>query len=246
MQYLYGLIGFPLSHSFSKRYFTEKFAEMGIANEHRYELFEMEDYNQLPKLIEEYPTLRGLNVTIPHKLNVQQFLDEINDAAKRIGAVNVIKITPDKRLIGFNSDYFGFKNALVEMIGDDAKLNALILGNGGAAKAVKVALEDLGIGYKVVSRSPKENEWSYEDLKGKLADYKLIINTTPLGTYPKVETCPPIPYEELTASHYLSDLVYNPEITLFMQKGMDTGAKVQNGYRMLVLQAEKSWEIWNA
>lgn len=246
MSNLYGLIGFPLTHSFSKRYFTEKFAEMGISEEHRYELFEMEDYNQLPQLIASQPTLRGLNVTIPHKLNVIQFLDEINDAAKRIGAVNVIKITPERRLIGYNSDYFGFRNALLEMIGENTQLNALILGNGGAAKAVKVALEDLGIVYKVVSRTPTENELLYTDLKGKLTDYKLIINTTPLGTYPKTDTCPAIPYDELTSAHYLSDLVYNPETTLFMQKGLDAGATVQNGYRMLVLQAEKSWEIWNS
>jgi shikimate dehydrogenase len=242
----YGLIGFPLTHSFSKRYFTEKFVEMGISDTHHYELFELQDYTQLPQLVQNQPDLRGLNVTIPHKQNVLPYLDEITDAARRIGAVNVIKITNDKRLIGYNSDYYGFRLALEELLPANYKgIKALVLGNGGAAKAVKVALEDMGILYETVTRKPEENTILYANLKDYISDNQLLINTTPLGTYPDTITCPALPYELLTEKHYLFDLVYNPETTLFMQKGIDQGAAVKNGYRMLVLQAEKSWEIWN-
>lgn len=242
----YGLIGFPLTHSFSKRYFTEKFVEMGISDTHHYELFELQDYTQLPQLVQNQPDLRGLNVTIPHKQNVLPYLDEITDAARRIGAVNVIKITNDKRLIGYNSDYYGFRLALEELLPANYKdIKALVLGNGGAAKAVKVALEDMGILYETVTRKPEENTILYANVKDYISDNQLLINTTPLGTYPDTTTCPALPYELLTEKHYLFDLVYNPETTLFMQKGLDKGAAVKNGYRMLVLQAEKSWEIWN-
>lgn len=242
----YGLIGFPLTHSFSKKYFTEKFEQLNISDLHCYELFEMEDFNELPALLAKHPDLRGLNVTIPHKQNVQQFLDEIDSAAKRIGAVNVIKIS-DKKLIGYNSDHYGFKRSLKEVLKSSRKKpkKALILGNGGAAKAVKVALEDMGIAYLTVSRSPSGKSINYEEAAELVKSHKLIVNTTPLGTFPKTDACPDIPYEELTPDHILYDLVYNPAETLFLKHGIQKKATVINGYRMLVLQAERSWEIWN-
>lgn len=245
--HLFGLIGFPLTHSFSKKYFTEKFADLGISESHRYELFELEDFNELPRLVAENPDLKGLNVTIPHKQNVQQFLTEIDGAAQKIGAVNVIKISDNGKLIGYNSDYYGFRKSLEEAFvatGKTAK-NALVLGNGGAAQAIKVALEDMGIAYKTVSRNASATNLSYADATALVATCQLIVNTTPLGTFPKTEAFPDIPYEKLTSNHFLFDLVYNPAETLFMKKGKQQGATTLNGYRMLVLQAEKSWEIWN-
>lgn len=243
----YGLIGFPLTHSFSKKYFTEKFEQLKIANTHCYELFEMEDFNELPALFANYPDLRGLNVTIPHKQNVQQFLDEIDSAAERIGAVNVIKIS-DGKLTGYNSDHYGFKRSLKEVLKSSGKKpkKALILGNGGAAKAVKVALEGMGVAYLTVSRSPSGKSINYEEAAELVKSYKLIVNTTPLGTFPKTDACPDIPYEDLTSEHILYDLVYNPAETLFLKHGIQKKATVINGYRMLVLQAERSWDIWNA
>lgn len=244
---LYGLIGFPLTHSFSKKFFTEKFEREGISGDNRYELFEMEDYTDLLDVVEANPDLRGINVTIPHKQNVLNLLDDIDEAAERIGAVNVIKITEDQQLIGFNSDYYGFSLSLEETLEDSGKFvdNALILGDGGAAKAVKVALEDMEIDYKVVSRSPGEKSISYADLPDLISSHQLIINATPLGTFPNETTFPDIPYDQLTADHVLFDLVYNPAETVFLQKGKAQGATVVNGHRMLILQAEKSWEIWN-
>jgi shikimate dehydrogenase len=241
----FGLIGYPLSHSFSKKYFTEKFRQMGISDSYQYDLFEIPDIHSLPKIIEETEGLTGLNVTIPHKLNVIPFLSEIDPAAKKIGAVNVIKVSEDKKLKGYNSDYYGFKRSLQEFIENAEGLKALVLGNGGAAKAVLVALDDLNIPYKLVSRNPSGNAISYAEANGLLKEYKLIINCTPLGTYPNVYSSPEIDYEKLTSDHYLYDLVYNPEVTQFMAKGKTMGAKAISGYNMLVYQAEKSWEIWN-
>jgi shikimate dehydrogenase len=243
----YGLIGFPLTHSFSKKYFTEKFDQLCISASNCYELFEIEDYSLLPDLIAKYPDLKGLNVTIPHKQSVQQFLHEIDPAAQRIGAVNVIKIS-DGKLTGYNSDHYGFKRSLKEVMKSSGKKpkKALILGNGGAAKAVKVALEDIGIAYLTVSRSPSGKSINYQEAAELVNSHKLIINTTPLGTFPKTDACPDLPYENLTADHILYDLVYNPAETLFMKHGAQKKATVLNGYRMLVLQAERSWEIWNS
>lgn len=242
----YGLIGFPLTHSFSKKYFTEKFEQLNISESHCYELFEMENHTDFPNLITRHPDLRGLNITIPHKQNVQQYLDHIDSAAARIGAVNVIKIL-DGKLTGYNSDHYGFKHSLEEAFDSSVKKpeKALILGNGGAAKAVKVALEDLNISYLTVSRSPSTESISYQEAAELVASHKLIVNTTPLGTFPKTEACPDLPYEKLTADHILYDLVYNPAETLFLKHGIQKTATVLNGYRMLVLQAERSWEIWN-
>jgi shikimate dehydrogenase len=267
---LFGLIGYPLTHSFSKGYFTEKFEKLGISDSHLYEKFEMADVTQsLPDLIAQNPDLEGINVTIPHKQNVIPFLNEIDDAAKRIGAVNVIKIsrntqnTPlsigrgvggEVHLKGFNSDYYGFQNSLLEQRpfslperSRRERERALVLGDGGAAKAIKVALEDLNIDYKIVARRRITAETIlFEELDQTIIEsHQLIVNTTPLGTYPKSDECPEIPYQYLNSSHFLYDLVYNPAETLFMKKGIEQGAKAMNGLRMLHLQAEKSWDIWN-
>ncbi|MBX2952009.1 MAG: shikimate dehydrogenase [Leadbetterella sp.] len=242
----FGLIGFPLTHSFSKRYFTEKFEATGLTGTHRYDLFEIEDIRALPAILAETEGLRGLNVTIPHKLNVLPYLSEIDPAAERIGAVNVLKIQADGRLKGYNSDYYGFRRSLEEFLAGAKPLNALVLGNGGAARAIRVALDDMGIPYKLVSRTAGDDRISYPEANTLLEDHTLIINCTPLGTYPKTDTAPEIDYEQLSSAHFLYDLVYNPEETLFMKKGKAQGAKTINGYQMLVYQAEKSWDIWNS
>lgn len=241
----FGLIGFPLGHSFSKKYFSEKFEQLGIAGENRYELLEMERIADLPAILKNHPDLVGLNVTIPHKINVLPFLSEIDAAAKKIGAVNVIKVKNGGKLKGFNSDFYGFKRSLEEFLDSDLSIKALVLGTGGASKSAVVALEHLKIPYKLVSRSAKDGAISYEEANGLLEQYRLIINCTPLGTFPKIETFPEIDYQKIGSDYYLYDLVYNPEETEFMKKGVARGAKVENGYKMLVYQAEKSWEIWN-
>ncbi|MFN4147000.1 MAG: shikimate dehydrogenase family protein [Runella sp.] len=247
---VFGLIGFPLKHSFSKKYFTEKFERENIKN-CRYELFELPEYQAFRSLLEAQPDLVGLNVTIPHKQNVMPFLDELDAAsAARIGAVNTIKILPDGRLKGYNTDYYGFKTSLenwLNSLGIEAHaLRALVLGNGGAAKAVKTALEDLGIDFQTVSRQANHGVLSYADIDAIiLTYYHLIINTSPVGTYPDVETAPDLPYSLLTSAHLLYDLVYNPAETAFLRKGAAQGAATHNGLAMLHLQAEKAWEIWN-
>lgn len=242
----FGLLGKKLSHSFSKKYFTEKFERENI-KETVYELFEIPSIDDFSQLIEHQESLKGLNVTIPYKMEVFPFLHEIDPAAARIGAVNVIKIQENKRLKGYNSDYYGFKLSLEKFLAGNTNVKALILGTGGASKAVKIALEDLDIPYLYVSRhSEKPDILTYEQLDKEIfSSYHLIINTTPLGMYPLIETCPKLPYHLLGENHYLYDLVYNPENTLFMQKGAEKGAKTTNGLEMLYLQAEKSWEIWN-
>lgn len=241
---LYGLIGFPLTHSFSKKYFTEKFERENIADS-KYDLFEISEAEKVLEVIKNNPDLRGLNVTIPHKETVISFLDEIDPAAKAIGAVNVVKINNGK-LKGYNSDYYGFKQSLEELIEGSKDLKALILGTGGAAKAVKAALEALNIPYVFVSRKKEAGNFTYAEINEKLlSEYKLIINTSPLGMYPKIDTFPDLPYQYLTPGHFLFDLVYNPEETAFMKKGAEKGAKTRNGLEMLHLQAEKAWEIWN-
>jgi shikimate dehydrogenase len=246
---LYGLIGYPLTHSFSKRYFTDKFAREKI-KESSYELFEMKSLEELPALMKRKTDLRGLNVTIPYKKDVIAYLDDLDDAsAERIGAVNTIKIYADGSTKGFNTDYYGFRQSLVEWLdrrGEScSNFQALVLGNGGAAKAVIVALQDLHVPFQVVSRQKGENSLMYEELSEEiLSSHLLIINTTPLGTFPNTEECPLLPYQFITKKHYLYDLVYNPAETLFLTKGAEKGAATQNGLKMLQLQAEKSWEIW--
>jgi len=242
----FGLVGFPLSHSFSKKYFTEKFQELGISESYQYNLYEIEDIAELRNIVKNTEGLKGLNVTIPYKIDVKLLLNEIDSAAERIGAVNVIKISDDKKLIGYNSDYFGFRKSLEAFLGNAKGIKALVLGNGGAAKAVCVALEDMEIEYKLVSRRVVDDTINYRKANELLAETKLIINCTPLGTYPNVTSFPDLDYENIGNGHFCFDLVYNPSETKFLQKSKANGAKTINGYDMLVYQAEKSWEIWNS
>ncbi len=240
----YGLVGFPLGHSFSKRYFENKFQQEGV--EAKFLNFEMQDIAEFPQMLEQNPNLRGLSVTIPHKEKIIPFLDEIDSSAKAIGAVNSVKITGEGKTIGYNTDYYGFGKSLDAFL-PEAEYKALILGSGGASKAVAYALNLRNIPYQIVSRTAGERRCSYAELNAEIVkEYHLIINTTPLGTFPNNETFPDIPYHFLTSEHFLFDLVYNPEETTFMSKGKQHGANVKNGYEMLVYQAERSWELWNA
>ncbi len=242
----YGLIGYPLSHSFSRQYFTEKFAAEGLCN-HIYENFELEDIWQLPALLEEHPDLCGLNVTIPHKEAVVPYLDWLEDSASRVGAVNTIKISRG-RLSGYNTDYYGFRQSLLNWLPDEpAAYRALVLGSGGAAKAVAAVLEELGITYLIVSRKQQSGQLVYDDLPANkiLPHTPLLINTTPLGMHPHTASCPDIPYHHLTPEHFVYDLVYNPEETLLLQKARERGAATKNGLEMLHLQADRAWEIWS-
>jgi len=243
----YGLIGYPLTHSFSKNFFTEKFEKENTNA--IYENFEIENISFLPGIIKSNPKLSGLNVTIPYKEQVIPFMDELDNEAQRVGAVNTIKINREGKNInlkGFNTDIRGFENSLKPLLKSYHK-KALILGTGGASKAIKYVLKKLGIEYISASiEELKENEIRYEEIDEKMISQRLIIiNATPLGTYPDVETFPPIPYGFLTEKHLLFDLVYNPSVTKFMEKGISEGAVVKNGYEMLVMQALESYKIWN-
>lgn len=244
----YGLIGYPLTHSFSKRFFTEKFENEKIDS--TYENFEIDHINRFPEIITGNPGLVGLNVTIPYKEQVIPYLDSLNEAAREVGAVNTVKIIRSVsgiQLKGFNTDTYGFETSIKPFLNSDHK-KALILGTGGASKALKYVLRKLGIEYISASiEELKENEISYSDIDEHVIRERLvIINATPLGTYPKVDTFPNIPYQFITEKHLLFDLVYNPEVTQFMAKGKMQGATVKNGYEMLLLQAKKSYEIWNS
>lgn len=246
----YGLIGFPLKHSFSAKFFAEKFYKEKINAE--YLNFEIEDIQQIRHTIIFNQRLKGLNVTIPYKEQVMPFLDEISSEAQKIGAVNVIKVErkPDdmyySRLIGYNTDYIGFKQSLVPLTFQSTHKKALILGTGGASKAVAQALCDLQIDFLYVSRTAGNHRVTYNDLSPAiLAEYTLIINASPVGTFPNIDNCPDIPYSLLTPDHLLYDLIYNPEETLFLKKGREMGATTKNGREMLELQALAAWEIWN-
>lgn len=244
---LYGLVGYPLSHSFSKKYFSEKFAREGRAD-CRYELFELPDPAAFPALWAKHRDLVGLNVTIPHKQAFFQYLGSLDESAKKVGAVNVVRRQPDGTLRGFNSDLYGFRKSLEdwEAFQKNRPDAALILGYGGAAKAVEAALRELGISFKIVSRDPAKGDLTYAALSpAVLESHRLLVNTTPLGTYPNVDDCPDVPYGFLTDKHLLYDLVYNPAETRFLREGAARGAATHNGYRMLELQAERSWAIWN-
>lgn len=242
----YGLIGKTLKHSFSKKYFQEKFNREGIEHCH-YELFELENISDFPKLLSEYESdWAGLNVTIPYKKDVMAYLDELDENAQAIDAVNTVKRLPGGKLKGFNTDYSGFRNSLEEWNTDNQQ--ALILGTGGASNAVRKVLKDKQVPYQMVSRTASNDRLSYDQLNESdvlLQEHQLIINTTPLGTFPDIDHKPNIPYHQLTKHHMLFDLVYNPEITSFMKEGLSVGAKVKNGYDMLVGQAEAAWKIWN-
>lgn len=241
----FGLIGKTLVHSFSKKYFTEKFEREAV--DANYELYSMANVDSLRQFVQEH-SLCGLNVTIPYKQDVIPLLDEIDSEAQMVGAVNVIKIKREGErlcLKGFNTDVVGFRNSLKPLL-KPWHTSALVLGTGGASKAVLYVLENLGIAARCVSRQKREGMLTYETLDADVMRRNtLIVNTTPLGTFPNVETCPDIPYRLLTEKHLLFDLVYNPEQTLFMKKGLQNGAAVKNGYEMLVGQAEASWRIWN-
>jgi shikimate dehydrogenase len=241
---LYGLLGKSLKHSFSKAYFAEKFAKLNIAD-CRYENFELASINELPALLENNPSIKGLNVTIPYKEDVIPFLHERNEVVEEINACNCINII-DGKLIGYNTDVFGFEQSLKPFL-KPHHTKALILGTGGAAKAVQYTLKKLGISFRIVSRSKNNITITYEELNELiLQEHTLIINTSPLGMYPKMDEVPPIPYEFLTPQHLLFDLIYNPEKTLFLEKGEERGAQIENGKEMLLLQAEESWRIWNS
>ena len=249
MEYTYGLLGLKLSHSFSQKYFEEKFKNLNLSH-HSYLNFEIENINDLKEILENNNSLQGLNVTIPYKESVINYLDELSEEAKEIGAVNAIKIIRDHNKIylkGYNTDAFGFAQSIKPFL-DINHQRALILGNGGAAKAVKYVLTKLGIDYVVVSRNPDKtkNEIGYNKLNSfAIEHYKFIVNTTPLGMYPDINTYPLIPYEGITSLHLCVDLIYNPEKTLFLQKAEQQESKILNGLTMLKMQAEKAWEIWN-
>jgi shikimate dehydrogenase len=241
----YGLIGYPLSHSFSQGFFNEKFASEKI--DATYLNYEIPSIKNFHSIIDANPELCGLNVTIPYKEQVIPYLDELDDTAKEIGAVNVIKfIRTRKKLLlkGYNSDVIGFSRS-IEAYLQPHHQKALILGTGGASKAVAYALGKLGLEYKFVSRIPLWNELSYDDLTIEIMEeHSVIVNTTPLGMYPKVDACPEIPYELVSDRHLLYDLLYNPNETKFMKLGQSKGAVVVNGLEMLLLQAFAAWEIW--
>ena len=242
----YGLVGYPLKHSFSIGYFNEKFSSEKIEAE--YINFEIPDINNFPEIIEANPNLHGLNVTIPYKEKVIPYLDELDKQAAAIGAVNVIKIIRNKggkpKLIGYNSDIIGFTQSIQPLLQSHHK-KALILGTGGASKAVFHGLKNLGIEAKFVSRTARFGMLTYEELNAEIIkEYTVIVNCTPVGMYPKVDACPDIPYEAITSEHLLYDLLYNPNITLFMKKGEAKGAVTKNGLEMLLLQTFAAWEIW--
>ncbi len=245
---VFGLIGYPLSHSFSKKFFTEKFAKEGISS-CQYELFPIENIGLLTSLLAQNPHLCGINVTIPYKVSVIPYLNELDEAAASIGAVNCITVQQQKEgffLKGHNTDAYGFEASLRPFLKPHHQ-KALIFGNGGAAKAVKYVLHKLGISFLSVVRSPTPDTILYEQVTAALlAEHTLLINTTPLGMSPNIATSPPIPYQYLSNEHLSYDLVYNPEETQFLQLTAAQGGTVKNGLEMLVLQAERSWEIWNS
>lgn len=243
-----GLIGYPLGHSFSKNYYLAKFDKENIHDIH-YDLYPIEQIDQFPTLYNQNSHFRGFNVTIPHKQAVIPYLNELSEEAAQMKAVNCITIKHQEGktiLKGYNTDAYGFEKSLEPLL-NPHHTKALVLGNGGAAKAVFYTLEKLNISYKIVSRNSGTGDLTYEDLtKELLAKYSLIINCSPVGTFPNIDSCPNIPYEGITEKHLLYDLIYNPEETLFLKKGKERGATIKNGYEMLVLQAEKNWEIWQS
>lgn len=248
IQSIYGLIGYPLGHSFSRDFFNNKFESERI--DAAYVNFEMPDISEFPALVAATPNISGLNVTIPYKEKVIPYLDELDEGAAKIGAVNVIRVIRDargqlSRLKGYNSDIIGFTDSIGSLIKPCHK-RALVLGTGGAAKAIWHGLVDMGIEPLYVSRTPGEGKITYSDLDSHIMDeHKVIVNTTPLGMYPHIGECPDIPYDLLTPDHLCYDLLYNPDVTLFMRKAAEHGATVKNGLEMLLMQAFAAWNIWN-
>lgn len=246
---LYGLLGYPLGHSFSAKYFAEKFAKEGI--DATYKNFEFAEVADAVAYLLQQDDLQGFNVTIPHKQAIMPYLNGLSAEAEAIGAVNVVCVKRDAdgtvKLLGCNSDVVGFSNSIQPLLRPKLHSKALVLGTGGASKAVMYGLRKLGVEPIYVSRTPKEGQLTYNDLTPEvMRDYKVIVNCTPLGMYPKVDACPDIPYQYLTPDHLLYDLVYNPLETLFMKRGAAQGAVVKNGLEMLHLQAEAAWVDWNS
>ncbi len=241
---LFGLIGKTLTHSFSKQYFSDKFEREGL--DHTYELFPLEKIEDYLRLIKQHANLSGLNVTIPYKESIIPFLDSLSPEAEKANAVNTI-LFRDGKSTGYNTDIYGFRNSIKPFL-EPHHQRALILGTGGASKAVSYVFDDLGIDYYFVSRN-KGNRlkcFSYDELNAYvMKSFPLIVNTTPVGMYPDVHSSPPVPYEHLTTSHFLYDLVYNPAETLFLKNGRSKGARTMNGLDMLKLQAERAWQLWN-
>ena len=243
---LFGLIGYPLGHSFSKQYFTEKFEREGLTDCF-FEAFPIKSINEFRDLLRSNPQLKGLGVTIPYKEQVLEYIDEFSDEVKFIGATNSIKITGNK-LIAYNTDIIGFEQSFSKLLKPMHK-KALVLGTGGASKAIQYVLRKLGLDFLVVTRNElvKNGFIQYKDIDQKImGEYSILINCTPVGTSPNEHEAPQLPYHLLTADHYLYDLVYKPAKTLFLQKGELQGATIQNGYDMLLIQAEASWKIWNS
>jgi len=238
----FGLIGYPLTHSFSPAYFQKKFADEGV--DAVYDLYPLSDINEVTALLRDVKELRGLNVTIPYKETVMPFLDEVDAVAATIGAVNSIDIR-DGKTRGHNTDVIGFRESLQPLLAPH-HTHALILGTGGASKAVKYVLEQMGIAYKMVSRNKGKGQLTYEDItEDTIAEHTLIINTTPVGMSPDINALPPLPYNVLTPHHLLYDLIYNPAETQFLAQGKQHGAITQNGLEMLQLQADAAWGIWD-
>ncbi len=239
----YGLIGRPLGHSNSARYFTDKFRRAGI-DDCSYSLFELPSIEELPRLLAEHPDLRGFNVTIPYKREVMRYLDDLSLEARNIGAVNCVK-RDGGRLVGYNTDAIGLRQSLARFL-DRLPERALILGTGGASQAVQYILAEAGIAFDLVSRDPAKGNYTYDNLPCEVVEAaRLIVNATPVGTYPNVDEAPRIPYAFVSPDHYLFDLVYNPPVTAFLDYGSQRGAHVCNGQEMFVGQAEAAWDIWN-
>ena len=241
----YGLVGYPLGHSFSQKYFSKKFEGLNISQSHTYHVFELESLSDFPEIWDRYPDLEGVNVTIPYKIEIMPFLDEIDVSAAGVKAVNVIKKKGNK-LIGYNSDVFGFKQSLDTWL-MGVEVEALIFGSGGSSLAVQAGLHALNIPFKIVSREATKGDLTYQQLHQDpsiIDRHHLLINTTPKGMSPNIEEGPPIPYDRINQNHYCFDLIYNPEETYFMRQGRQHRARTKNGLEMLELQAEKSWEIW--
>lgn len=242
----FGLIGRTLGHSFSARYFADKFQREGLADTHRYDLFELPEIECVKELIATTEGLVGFNVTIPYKQQIIPYLDSLSAEARNIGAVNCVKIESDGRLTGYNTDIDGIRLSLDKLLGGVEIDAALVLGTGGASQAVQYVLAERNIPYSIVSRDSTKGNLTYDDLKVEVtSSHHLIINSSPVGMYPHVDQCPDIPYELLTADHYLFDLVYNPERTLFAERAATMGAHTLCGLDMLYAQAESAWRIWN-
>lgn len=239
----FGILGYPLTHSFSRKYFQEKFEKEGIADA-EFKAFELPDIQSVPDMLAAEKTLEGFCITIPHKKSILAYLDECADAVKAMGACNCVRVK-EGRLIGYNTDVTGFEQSFVQQLQPHHR-QALILGTGGAAAAVEYILRQKGLSYRLVSRTKTPDNYTYSELTEEIMrDYTVIINCTPLGTFPNTEEAPQIPYSLITPRHYLYDLVYNPSKTKFLANGEANGATIKNGHDMLLIQAEENWKVWN-